>query len=144
MTTPIAGASSVDQTQTVGSTNSGGQATQDTFLKLLVAQLKYQNPMQPTDSTQFLQQTATFTMVEKLEDIAKQSSDLLTAQHNAEAAGMIGQRVTATDSEGKDITGIVTGMRLTANGPTLKVDGADVNLSSVTEIDRPDQDTTTA
>ena len=39
---------------------------QDTFLKLLVAQLKYQDPSNPADSTQFLAQTAQFTQVEKL------------------------------------------------------------------------------
>jgi len=116
--------------------------TKDTFLKLLVAQLKYQNPMSPTDGTQFLQQTAQFTMVEKLEDIAKQSADLLTAQHNTEATAMLGRHVSATDANGKDITGIVTGMKITASGPSLKVGGVDIALGSVTEVDQPDQSTT--
>ena len=112
-------------------------ANKDTFLKLLVAQLKYQNPMSPTDSTQFLQQTATFTEVENLQDILTQTTGLLAAQKTTQATGMLGQQVTATGADGKDITGIVTGMRLTANGPVLKVNGAEVDLSSVTQVDRP-------
>ena len=112
-------------------------ANKDTFLKLLVAQLRYQNPMSPTDSTQFLQQTATFTQVENLQDILARTTDLLTAQKMTQATGMLGQQITATGSDGKDITGLVTGMRLTANGPVLRVNGTEIDLSAVTEVNRP-------
>jgi flagellar basal-body rod modification protein FlgD len=46
-------------------TSSGDVATKDTFLKLLVAQLKNQNPLSPTDGTQFLTQLAQFTQLEQ-------------------------------------------------------------------------------
>src|SRR5688500_15735757 len=46
---PIDGATTQTDPQTIG---------KDTFLKLLVAQLKYQNPMEPVDSSQFMAQTA--------------------------------------------------------------------------------------
>ena len=39
-------------------TKSDSLSDKDTFLKLLVAQLKYQDPSNPADSTQFLAQTA--------------------------------------------------------------------------------------
>ena len=110
--------------------------SKDTFLKLLVAQLKYQNPMSPTDGTQFLQQTAQFTMVEKLEELATKSGEVLKAQQGAEAIGMLGQKITATGASGSDITGIVTGMRVTADGPLLKVNGGEVALSAVKEVDK--------
>ena len=60
-TAPTGGATSQTAPQTAG---------KDMFLKLLVAQLKYQNPMEPVDSSQFMAQTAQFTMVEKLEAMA--------------------------------------------------------------------------
>ena len=41
-------------------------ASQDTFLQLLVAQLKNQDPLQPTDGVQFLSQLAQFSQVEQL------------------------------------------------------------------------------
>src|SRR2546421_2138650 len=88
----------------------------DTFLKVLVAQLKYQNPMSPADGTQFLAQSAQFAMVEKLESLDKQFSSLLSAQQAAAGTGMLGDRVVATGTDGKDVTGIVTGMRITADG----------------------------
>src|SRR3954452_10922654 len=117
--------------------NQKATQSKDTCLKLLVAQLKYQNPMSPTDGTQFLQQTAQFTMVEKLEDLSTKSDALLKAQQGAEAIGMLGQKVTATAASGSDITGIVTGMRVTADGPVLKVNGGEVALSAVKSVDKP-------
>ncbi len=69
------------------------QFDQETFLKLLVAQLKYQNPLAPTDGTEFLTQTAQFTQLETLQKMEK----LLTAQAAAsevlEASSMVGRRV---------------------------------------------------
>jgi flagellar basal-body rod modification protein FlgD len=130
----VAAATTPAQSASSSATNA---VNKDTFLKLLVAQLKYQNPMSPTDSTQFLQQTATFTQVENLQDILARTTDLLAAQKTTQATGMLGQQITATGSDGKDITGIVTGMKLTANGPSLHVNGTDVDISSVTEVDRP-------
>ena len=107
----------------------------DTFLKLLVAQMKYQNPMSPTDGTQFLAQTAQFSMVEKLELLAAQSTALLDAQRSTGATGLLGQKVIATGSDGKDVTGIVTGMRITADGPVLKIGAAEVAYDRVKEVD---------
>ena len=115
----------------------------NTFLQLLVAQLKYQNPLSPTDPTQFMSQTAQFTEVEKLQSIAEQTTQLLASQKSAEATGMLGQQVVAAGPDGKDVTGIVTGMRLTSTGPLLQVNGTDIALSAVKEVDRPKNATTT-
>ena len=111
--------------------------SKDTFLKLLVAQMKYQNPMSPADSSQFMAQTAQLSMVEKLEQLATQNTALLSAQRSSGAAGMLGQKIVATGSDGKDVTGIVTGMRITADGPMLKVGTAEVAYDKVKEVDRP-------
>jgi hypothetical protein len=48
---------------------------QDAFLKLMVAQLRYQNPMSPADPQAFLAQTAQFTTVEKLTQLTQQLAD---------------------------------------------------------------------
>lgn len=130
---PIAASAVASTTQAAPS---GPQSLgKDAFLKLLVAQLKYQNPMSPTDPTQFLSQTAQFTVVEKLESIDKQSTDLLTAQKLSYAASLLGQKVVAAGVDGKDVTGVVTGMRLASDGPHLNLDGAhDVALSTVQQV----------
>lgn len=47
-------------------TNVDGLANENTFLQLLVAQIKNQDPTNPTDSVQFLSQLAQFSQLEQL------------------------------------------------------------------------------
>ena len=53
-------------------TNTSSLGDENTFLQLMVAQMKYQDPMNPTDSSQFLSQTAQFTALEKMTSVADQ------------------------------------------------------------------------
>jgi flagellar basal-body rod modification protein FlgD len=113
---------------------------QDTFLKLLVAQLKYQDPSNPADSTQFLAQTAQFTQVEKLGQIA----EMMQAQQLIGASALVGRTVTYLDADGLSQTGVVTRTKLNGDSePTLVVGNMDVQLSKVTEVqETSDSDTT--
>ena len=112
---------------------------QDTFLKLLVAQLKYQDPSNPADSTQFLAQTAQFTQVEKLGEIA----DMLSAQQLIGASALVGRTVTYQDADGNTFSGVVTKTKLNGDSePTLVVGNTDVQLSKVTEVQETQTPTT--
>jgi len=106
----------------------------DTFLKLLVAQLKYQNPMEPVDSSQFMAQTAQFTMVEKLQEMAAQTSALLAGEASQRAAGLLGRQVTYVDDQGATQTGVVTGTKFGSDGPVLKLGTAEISLNDVREV----------
>ena len=118
-------------TETPAATNTIGK---DAFLKLLVAQLKYQDPMKPTDSTEFMSQTAQFTQVEKLEEIADQNAANIRTQGLTTASALIGRTVKYQDATGAYASGVVTGASLNADGVTLKVSGKDADLTSVTEV----------
>jgi flagellar basal-body rod modification protein FlgD len=98
----------------------------DAFLKLLVAQLKYQNPLEPADGAEFMAQTAQFTMVEQLTAIAEQSSV-------SAAANFIGRTVT-WEANGAKHTGVVTGARLGSDGAQLLVGDQTVPLADVQEV----------
>ncbi len=113
----IASAMTPASTQ-VSSTSSNG-FDQDTFLKLLVAQLKYQDPMNPQDSTQMLAQTAQFTMVEKLADIETEMGKASAANEVLEAGSMIGKSVSIGNQSGLPSTTTVAhvGGNLPADAP---------------------------
>ena len=105
----------------------------DTFLKLLVAQLKYQDPSKPADGTALLGQTAQFQMVQKLQQLSDQNTQLLSEQQASSAIALVGRTISYTQ-EGKTLSGVVGSVRLTAAGPVLAVGQTDVPMSTVTEI----------
>jgi flagellar basal-body rod modification protein FlgD len=59
---------------------------QDAFLKLLITQLKHQDPTKPKDDTEFIAQLAVFSQLEKLTEIAA-SVKTLTQQLAAYTSG---------------------------------------------------------
>ena len=133
----VTGAGSTTGTGT-GTSTSTPAATKDfdkdTFLKLLVAQLKYQDPSNPTDATQFMSQTAQFTVVEKLDALSTLNQEVLDASRAQSAAALIGKQVTYTDYSGTSRTGTVTGTTFGSQNPTLTVDGTQVALDKVTAV----------
>jgi flagellar basal-body rod modification protein FlgD len=126
-TTYTAPTSSVDRPDQMG---------KDVFLKLLVAQMRYQDPSKPVDSSQMMSQTATFTQVEKLEQLASQNAALLALQRSTSAGALVGRTVTYTATTGASTSGVVTSVRLgtdTAEAVAM-IGGAEVPLGRVTEI----------
>src|SRR3954451_14875685 len=115
------------------------QMGKDTFLKLLVAQMKYQDPANPASSTEFMAQTAAFTQVEKLEEIAKQNASLLALQRSSSAGALVGRTVTYTDTDGAAKTGVVSSVRLATDSSEAQamVGCAASALGRITEIAPP-------
>lgn len=121
----------------VSSPNPNGELGKDAFLKLLVAQLKYQDPSSPVDSSQFMAQTAAFTQVEKLQAMAADSSASLALQQGLAASGLVGRTVSYVDTDGVTRTGLVTSASFGGSGssePLVHVGSAAVPLSSIVEV----------
>lgn len=132
---------------TVGTTAIGAAATtattvptqsfdKDTFLKLLVAQLRYQDPSKPTDATQFLAETAQFSLVEKFDALAAADQQVLQATQTQAATAMVGRQIAWSDSTG-DHTGTVTSVTIKDGKPSLQVGDAQVGLDAITEVKGP-------
>lgn len=116
----------------------------DMFLKLLVAQLKYQDPNNATDPSEFLSQTAQFTTVEKLNALEALSQKVYDGSRQQTATAMLGRTVTYTDVSGTTRTGVVTGVSVGAETPNLTVGGTKVSLDTVTAVDTTTTTTTAA
>jgi flagellar basal-body rod modification protein FlgD len=115
-------------------TSTGASMDKDTFLQLLVAQLRYQDPMNPTDSTQFLSQSAQFTALEKMEAVADQTAQAVQAQMAFGASSLVGRTVTYTDADGRSVTGTVDAVQFKTDGPVLDVGGTEVALGAVQTV----------
>jgi flagellar basal-body rod modification protein FlgD len=135
MTSPVTGAGGA----TYGSTptvDRPDQMGKDVFLKLLVAQMRYQDPSNPVDSSQMMAQTATFSQVEKLEQLVNQNASMLVLQESATAGALVGRRATYTDTTGASVTGTVSSVRL-ANRDSeaiAVIGGVEVQVGRITEI----------
>ncbi|HLM06500.1 MAG TPA: flagellar hook capping FlgD N-terminal domain-containing protein [Blastococcus sp.] len=133
----VSGASGTTTTTAVTTLERKDQGSQkDMFLKLLVAQMKYQDPANPASSSEFMAQTATFTQVEKLEEIAAQNASLLALQRSTSAGALVGRTVSYTDDTGATKTGVVTSVRLgnESTEATAVVGGVAVSMGRITEV----------
>ena len=115
-------------------TSVAGSSDKDLFLQLMVAQLRYQDPSNPTDSAEFLAQTAQFTALEKMEQVADQTSQLVALQVAFGASGMVGRTVSFTGADGEMRSGLVNSVRSEATGPVLQVNGEDVHFANVQSL----------
>ena len=129
--TPLSGMTTREAPQ---SPDANSELGQDAFLKLLVAQLKYQDPLNPADGAEFLAQTAQFTMVEKLSDLEAQGQSTVTSQQQMQAAQLVGRQVTYVDSTGNLVEGVVESAEYTPDGQSLTIDGQAVELDNITKV----------
>jgi flagellar basal-body rod modification protein FlgD len=138
MTDPVGGVGSSPATYTAAtSVDRSDQMGKDTFLQLLVAQMKYQDPNSPTSTTEFMSQTATFTQVEKLEEIASQNAELLALQRSLSAGALVGHNVSWTAEDGTTKSGTVSSVRFGSGGANAVVGGTEVPIGRLTEVSLP-------
>jgi flagellar basal-body rod modification protein FlgD len=126
-TTANSGTNDDTQTSSVDD-GTAGLLDPSTFLTLLVDELKYQNPLDPTSASDFMGQIASLSEVEQLQTVS-------TASEMDEAAGLIGTSITADNDTGGILSGEVTGVTNGSSGPLLDVGGSTVSLDQVQQID---------
>ena len=114
--------------------NPNNEMGKDAFLQLMVAQLRYQDPMNPADSQSFLAQTAQFTSVEKLEEIAASMASMSRNDELSTIGTLVGKNVRFLDAVGNSVDAVVTAGRTTEDGIMLTTGLGDIHLDSVTAI----------
>jgi len=110
-----------EQNSTEASTNKkkNSDLDKDAFLRLLVTQLQYQDPLDPMDNTEFVSQMAQFTSLEQM-------NNLNNTMTNSQAYGMIGRTISAqVYNESKNVYEEVVG---TVDSITVKKTGAYLNI----------------
>jgi flagellar basal-body rod modification protein FlgD len=126
---PISSVTSATTPQAAAAAGAAPAPDRDTFLKLLVAQLSHQDPLQPTQGTEFVAQLAQFSMVEqsiaqsaKLDTVSLQLSGIASN----EAVGLVGKQVTV---RGDALTW--DGTNPAQGGATLATEAASVKATIV-------------
>jgi flagellar basal-body rod modification protein FlgD len=128
-----------------GTTDIKAQEDKQMFLELMVAQLRYQDPMNPADSGEFLAQSAQFTALEKMQDVADRTAELLGAQMAFGASALVGRHVSWLGEDGTTTkTGTIDGVTFGATGPVFDIDGTDVPLGAILSVTAESSSTSTA
>src|SRR4051794_33199835 len=130
--------SSASSTTTTSSTSSPQNPTsilgKDDFLKLLVTQLKYQDPLKPTDQSQFMSQMAQFSTVEGINNLQSTLESMSQGNAVSQAVGLIGKQVTWLQDDGTDTTGTADSVSLQDGAVTVHVGGNDVALADILKV----------
>jgi flagellar basal-body rod modification protein FlgD len=127
---PVSPIASMASTSSADNTKLDSQA----FLKLLVAQLQYQDPSKPVDTSSFMNETATLTQVQTMEQNAQASTEMLAAQRAQTASSLVGHTVSYTASNGSTQTGFVSAATISSANPTLKIGDQQIDLSQVQQV----------
>src|SRR5687767_7294372 len=100
-------------------TNSG--LGQEDFLKILLAQLSYQDPLKPMDNQEFMAQMAEFSGLELTRQNNDKVDTLLAFQAVNQAVGLIGKEVEVRTDTGAPVVGTVTTITFNNGTPLLNV-----------------------
>jgi flagellar basal-body rod modification protein FlgD len=105
-----------------------GSLGKDQFLKLFVAQLQHQDPMNPMNDNEFMAQMAAFSTLEQVTNMA-------TANERSATIGLIGRTVTYTDNDNETHTGTVEKVTTKDGKALLTVDGiGNVDPATITQV----------
>lgn len=117
--------------------NPGALLDRDAFLKLLVAQLKYQDPTKPADTSQMLAQSAQLTMVDRLNEMAEAFATSNATQQLSLAGTMVGREITFVGHEGGLTSQTVTSARIGLDGLVLVTADYEVPYDAVSAVAAP-------
>lgn len=124
----------VGNTSSSSSSTSSTSSTDDTknmFLQLLVAEMKYQDPLEPTDNTEYVNELATFTQVESLQDVQQNVAGITADQY-------VGKYVDITTDDGEKVTGKVDYVKHDGDTVYVSVNDKLYDASKVTSVSDTD------
>ena len=100
------------------------------FMNILCAQMKYQDPLEPTSNTEYINQYATFTQVEQLSNMAEAFS-------MSRASDLVGKTVIVTNEAGQQVQGKVDYVTYKSGEAFLNIDGTDYKMEDVSSVADP-------
>ena len=107
----------------------------DQFLKLFVAQLQHQDPMNPMEDADFMGQMASFSTLEQVTNMASANEAMAANLQLSQSVGLIGRTVTWTDADKVSHTGVVEKVSTRDGATVFTVNGTEgVDPATITQI----------
>jgi len=125
---------STSSATTAGATNSLNSLTANDFLNLMITELKNQDPLNPTDESQIMAQTASLSQITASNQLTSTLDSMQIGQNLQGAASLIGASITGLDAKGNSVSGTVSSVTVSGGEAQLQVGSSTVSLSNVETI----------
>lgn len=107
---------------------------QDDFLKLLVAQLSSQDPLNPQKDTEFIAQMAQFSALEQTKGMQTSLAALRTQQDFGQASALLGREVNLQVDKSTTVQGVVSAVNIEAGTPKIIVNDRAYDMSTLLSV----------
>jgi len=109
-----------------------GGMDKDAFLKLLITELRYQDPTRPMEDREFIAQMAQFSTLEQMTNMNKEIAAMTRSTRSAEGFALLGRHVDALHAEtGKRVSGVVTSIQFKDTQQVLLVGNEEITLDDI-------------
>ena len=108
--------------------------TQNDFLKLLVAQMTQQDPLNPKSDIEMIPQMVSFSQLEQSKSMQADIANLRTEQRLLQANALLGRTVEIQDGSKTGVTGQVTSVQMVEGTPKLVVNGQRYDLDDLFSV----------
>ena len=132
------------QTSSINATQSSTSATDrndalrnldmDQFLKLMISELQNQDPLNPMENAEILQQISQIREIGATTRLTETLDAVLLGQNLTSATSMIGKTVQALSDDAKPVSGVVDRVTVTEGEPRLHIGDASIRLKNVKEV----------
>ena len=134
-TAPVMGVVEPTKAATAKFVDGPKQLGKDDFLKLMVAQMKNQDPMSPADDKDNIAQMAQFSSLEQITNLATATQKLADSMQMTQTLGLIGHTVSYKAADGTMTSGTVSAVDVAGGKPTITVgDQSDIDPAVVTQV----------
>src|SRR5262245_23963191 len=131
-------ASSGNSPQSSGQNGFAALTSQD-FLKMLITELKNQDPTQPVSNAELLQQLSQMQALQSNVELKSTLQDFANNQQVASGASFLGKLVTGTDSNNNPVSGVADSVFLQNGTLMIGVGSSSISVANVTGISLPSQ-----
>lgn len=133
-TSGTSGTNKVDRSKLKAQTDAYDNLNMEDFIKLMVSELQNQDPLNPMDNSQMLQQLSQMQSINSSKKLTETLDSVLLGQNLANASNLIGKVVVGLTADGKEVTGTVDKATLVNNVPYLNVGDDSIPISNVKYI----------
>jgi flagellar basal-body rod modification protein FlgD len=128
------GTSGIDRSKLPTQTDAYGDLQMEDFIKLMITEMQNQDPLNPMDNTQLLQQMSQMQSINSTTKLTSTLDAVLLGQNLANAGALIGKTINGLSADGEDVTGKVDQATLVGNVPYLNVGDKSVPIKNVRYI----------